>query len=708
MTGISIGASKNTTGLMSGHAEDSAQEIGGSRESSNTARKSWLDGGSNASDLNASSNKSGMASRLSSSFAMPKKSNVALSFATSMASSAASATAGVIVMGAKAGAKAAKTAVVQRRDNQTNNDSNSNINSSKWTSRLSWSKTSNTDESESNDTETTNTTASAPSWTQTSSNGRDMGGNSDYGVDDHLTTQSVLSSASSWAQSSSKLFQRKTAPAVLEPSLANVSHLSLYGGLLSKPPSSITFVVLRPSSNPLTTTTSSETNLRLSRQKLHNLLGVRLVKSQKTNHRFQVVRDDWQCENDDEGEEETASQMDSVDSEEVSPLLPPQLTVLLRPGDVLESVNGMMIGGRRRSILALGKNRCCDEEDLFNIVSRDQSKMEEESAGAEVVIADNTETTENPSTGAYFITTLTFVCYDGSTKTASSSTPEKDVSMTVTDVGASSSGEKEASSVTPAKDVVVPPPTPTAPIVHKAYFVDRSGEGQKDSFLLDRFVTLETVPKSILETSKASRFSIGNKTDTVASQNQNEGKKAGSSLLHMGPIPENHWLTKQTKIKEGDFLLCADDTPCYNGELSPGDLSMIWMTKVVSLSSKGYVSITTCSTPPTVMESIRKKAVAATGGALVGTGAVLMVTPLHPVGHAMAIGGLGVLGTEFETPRKAFQKAKQSAASLAARVKKEQPAQQSEAKDAVENDKGRESNSSNTNDDRPLDGYAAS
>jgi hypothetical protein len=32
------------------------------------------------------------------------------------------------------------------------------------------------------------------------------------------------------------------------------------------------------------------------------------------------------------------------------------------------------------------------------------------------------------------------------------------------------------------------------------------------------------------------------------------------------------------------------------------------------------------------------------------------VTPLHPIGHAMAIGGLGVLGTEFDGPRKAMTK----------------------------------------------------
>jgi hypothetical protein len=37
-----------------------------------------------------------------------------------------------------------------------------------------------------------------------------------------------------------------------------------------------------------------------------------------------------------------------------------------------------------------------------------------------------------------------------------------------------------------------------------------------------------------------------------------------------------------------------------------------------------------------------------------------MATPLHPVGHAMTLGGVGVLGTEFEGPRRAFQAAKNS------------------------------------------------
>jgi hypothetical protein len=55
---------------------------------------------------------------------------------------------------------------------------------------------------------------------------------------------------------------------------------------------------------------------------------------------------------------------------------------------------------------------------------------------------------------------------------------------------------------------------------------------------------------------------------------------------------------------------------------------------------------------------VRRAAVAVGGGTLVGIGAVIMATPLHPVGHAMTLGGVGVLGTEFEGPKRAFQAAK--------------------------------------------------
>lgn len=66
------------------------------------------------------------------------------------------------------------------------------------------------------------------------------------------------------------------------------------------------------------------------------------------------------------------------------------------------------------------------------------------------------------------------------------------------------------------------------------------------------------------------------------------------------------------------------------------------------------LSITTFGRKPGSW-SLRKAAVGVGGSAMVGVGAVLMVTPLHPVGHVMAVSGMGVLGTEFEAPRQAMK-----------------------------------------------------
>ena len=54
----------------------------------------------------------------------------------------------------------------------------------------------------------------------------------------------------------------------------------------------------------------------------------------------------------------------------------------------------------------------------------------------------------------------------------------------------------------------------------------------------------------------------------------------------------------------------------------------------------------------------RRSAVAAGGGTLVASGTILMATPLHPVGHAMALGGVGLLLTEFEAPKKVLESTK--------------------------------------------------
>jgi hypothetical protein len=124
-------------------------------------------------------------------------------------------------------------------------------------------------------------------------------------------------------------------------------------------------------------------------------------------------------------------------------------------------------------------------------------------------------------------------------------------------------------------------------------------------------------------------------------------------LLHVETIPDSTWL-EQTLVKPNDILLSIDETPCYE-ELNCDDIDLIWQTSIATTKcvhkKRSYISIKTYTPPLTRLQSFRRTAVAVGGSALVGTGAVLMVTPLHPVGHAMAIGGLGVLGTEFDGPK---------------------------------------------------------
>ncbi|KAL3926847.1 MAG: hypothetical protein SGBAC_013317 [Bacillariaceae sp.] len=74
----------------------------------------------------------------------------------------------------------------------------------------------------------------------------------------------------------------------------------------------------------------------------------------------------------------------------------------------------------------------------------------------------------------------------------------------------------------------------------------------------------------------------------------------------------------------------------------------------------------------TIGDRIRKTAVAVTGSALVATGTVMLITPLHPLGHPVQMGGLGVLATEFEGPKKAYNKSKDFAQRLSGTKKRAQ------------------------------------
>ncbi|KAG7360767.1 putative transmembrane protein PGPGW [Nitzschia inconspicua] len=123
-----------------------------------------------------------------------------------------------------------------------------------------------------------------------------------------------------------------------------------------------------------------------------------------------------------------------------------------------------------------------------------------------------------------------------------------------------------------------------------------------------------------------------------------------SQILRLDSIPLHNCL-QQTCARTKDVILSINDIPCF--ELSPDDANSVFQTM---LQIHSTVKIKFYSPPLSRRESIKRAAVATAGGVLVGTGAIIMVTPLHPIGHAMAIGGLGVLGTEFEGPKRALSR----------------------------------------------------
>mmetsp|Transcript_18983 Transcript_18983/g.47026 ORF Transcript_18983/g.47026 Transcript_18983/m.47026 type:complete len:308 (+) Transcript_18983:481-1404(+) len=76
----------------------------------------------------------------------------------------------------------------------------------------------------------------------------------------------------------------------------------------------------------------------------------------------------------------------------------------------------------------------------------------------------------------------------------------------------------------------------------------------------------------------------------------------------------------------------------------------------------------------TIRDRVRKTAVAVTGSAIVASGTVMLFTPLHPLGHPIQAGGLGVLATEFEGPKKAYNKSKEMAKRLTGKSERTQEA----------------------------------
>ena len=133
-------------------------------------------------------------------------------------------------------------------------------------------------------------------------------------------------------------------------------------------------------------------------------------------------------------------------------------------------------------------------------------------------------------------------------------------------------------------------------------------------------------------------------------------KKQEDLLMIDSVDAEDSW-TSESCLRTGQVVLSINENPSQELEVQDAHLFLKF-----KMDSAPCVSITTLSrdTTRTRASKVRKAAVAVGGSAMVGVGAVIMATPLHPIGHAMAFGGLGVLGTEFEGPRKVIQQARNS------------------------------------------------
>jgi len=164
-----------------------------------------------------------------------------------------------------------------------------------------------------------------------------------------------------------------------------------------------------------------------------------------------------------------------------------------------------------------------------------------------------------------------------------------------------------------------------------------------------------------------------------------------SGLLTVRKLLCGGWFNSPAcAIKEGDFVVGINEYICSS--LAPDDAQVL--LEAVSEQST-QLSITTLSLPDagetkSKLAKLRKAAVAAGGGSLVVVGGALMVTPLHPIGHAMALGGVGVLSTEYEAPKRAMRSAK-------SRLKRS-PTRQGDTKEA---DAENVSSDENVNSARP-------
>lgn len=107
----------------------------------------------------------------------------------------------------------------------------------------------------------------------------------------------------------------------------------------------------------------------------------------------------------------------------------------------------------------------------------------------------------------------------------------------------------------------------------------------------------------------------------------------------------------------GDFIWQLSGTDVSELEEHDFDFYLQIKTETLEYLDILVIKASKSNIPLTRWQKTRRASVAVAGGTLVTAGAVVMATPLHPIGHALAIGGVSVLATEFEAPKRALSSA---------------------------------------------------
>ncbi|KAG7341621.1 hypothetical protein IV203_023574 [Nitzschia inconspicua] len=127
-------------------------------------------------------------------------------------------------------------------------------------------------------------------------------------------------------------------------------------------------------------------------------------------------------------------------------------------------------------------------------------------------------------------------------------------------------------------------------------------------------------------------------------------------LLQIESISSGSWLSKSTCLAHGQLILTIQDIPCFG--MSPTEVKMLWQNELYKYPES--LTITTYTMSQVTSRNRFRRALLGVGGSvLVGAGVVIMATPLHPLGHVMALGGghvmtyggLGVISSQVEGHR---------------------------------------------------------